>query len=167
MTVKKMLVVTLDDTKGVVCAVTRTASGASPVEDLVGPGLMMRMKDRDETVTVPASELTVTEVDYSEDVLRNPLDHVIDTTNTVVAPSLKVTGIARTGTTVDVTVSQAADRKTVVVVIDAGSGRVPMKFLGQSSSASPTTSVPVSGVPSGQHLILASVDGYAGSLDFL
>jgi hypothetical protein len=166
MTVKKMLVVTLNDTKGVVCAVTRTASGAPPAEDLVGAGLLMRTQDKDNTVTVPATDLKVTEVDYTEDVLRNPLSHVLDdTTQTIFASSSKVTQVdhASGSPTVNVTILPAVGGKSVLVLVDAGASREPIKAVA-SSDPSGVTKVPVSGVPAGDHLILASADGYAGLL---
>ena len=166
MSARKMLVVLITKTNAVIGAATRRTAGAPPVGDLVGPALVARMRDVEASVAVPADELSVKEVDYSDDVLRQPGAHIVDASGTVTAPSLKVSTIANTNTDVTVTVSTApAADKTVLVVIDGGANQEPLKFVGKTVVNVTATVVPVSGVPPGTRVVLASVDGYATLLD--
>lgn len=162
MSARKMLVVVLDKTKSVLGAATRRTAGVPVVADLVGTGLLVRMKDEDATVLVPADELIVKEVDYIEAVVTQPFGHVLDASGTVVTPSLKVTSLNYTASKVMVTVSPAppAD-KTVLVVIDGGANHPPLKFVGKTAAGVNPTELPAPGVPAGEHLILATVDGHA------
>lgn len=167
MTTKKMLVVTLAKTKAVLGAATRASKGQPTVGELVGAGLVTRLQDS--SVMVPAEELEVKEVDYGDDVFRDPRAHIVDASGTVVGPLASVTAIVATNILVTVTVSTPltlptvpAD-KTVLVVIDGGSNHDALKFFGKTALGVADTAVPISGVPPGTHLVLASVDGY-GSL---
>src|SRR6185295_18221895 len=130
MSAKKMLVVLMSRTNAVLGVATRRTAGAPPIADLVGPALLARPVDQESGVAVPADELTVKEVDYSDDVVRQPLAHVVDSSGTVIAPTAKVTAVADPGLTIKVTVSPGppAD-KTVLLVIDGGTNHDPLKFV--------------------------------------
>jgi hypothetical protein len=162
MSTRKMLVVLLTKTNAVLGVATRRTAGVPPVAELVGGALLARTT-QESGVPVPADELTVKEVDYSDDVVRQPLAHIIDASGTVVAAVPKITAIANTTLAITLTVSAAppAD-KTVVVVVDGGSSHDPLTFVGKTPvSATTTISVPASGVPPGDHVVIASLDGYA------
>ena len=167
MSAKKMLVVLLTKTNAVLGVATRRTPGAPPVGDLVGAALLARMPDQNTGVAVPADELSVKEVDYSDDVIRQPLVHIVDTSGTVNATASKVSGIGAPGLTIKVTVAPAppAD-KNVLLVIDGGANHDPLKFVAKTTLNIADTEVPISGVPPGGHTVLASVDGYATKLDF-
>jgi hypothetical protein len=162
---KKMIVVLLTKTNAVLGVATRRAPGPPAVADLVGPGLLLRMTDEDATIAVPPDELSTKEVDYLEDVVRQPLGHVIDSSGTVVTPPINVSGISSTNLAVTVTVSAApAADKTVLVVIDGGPNQPPLKFVAKTAQSVAATVVPISSVPPGERMILASVDGHAPRL---
>jgi hypothetical protein len=166
MNANKMLVVLLTKTNAVLGVATRRAAGAPPVADLVGAALLARMTDQEVSVAVPADELSIKEVDYSNDVVRQPRAHVVDASGTVVTPPVSVTGIGNSNLEVTVTISAnpPAD-KTVLVVIDGGPNHPPLKFVGKTALNVATTHVPISGVPPGAHVVLASVDGYSSRLE--
>ena len=167
MTAKKMMVVTLAKTGAVLGAATRRTAGVPAVADLVGAGLLARLADEEAGVAVPVEELAVKEVDHSDDVFRDPRAHVVDASGTIVAPSLKVSMIGNTNLDVTVTVTPptpAAD-KTVLVVVDKGANQESLKFVGKTVLNVAATVVPVSGIPPGDHVVLASVDGYTTLLD--
>jgi hypothetical protein len=163
MSAKKMLVLVMTKTKAVLGAATRSAGGAPVIEDFVGPGLMVRMKDDEPSLTVPAEELEVKEVDYSDGVFRDPMAHALDESGTISVPSNSVASIA--GTNVDVTLTLAspaiAADKNVLVVIDAGPNLDPLKFTGKTVAGSTTVKLPVVGVPPDVHPVFASVEGCA------
>jgi len=159
MTPKKMLVVYLSSTKAVLGAASRRATGAPPVEDLVGTALPLRAPDMESGVAVAAADLAVKEVDYSDDVYRQPLNHGLDASDAVVlvSPTLSVT-LSSGNVAVTMAPAPAAD-KSVVIVIDAGSNRDPLKFTAKTTTSA-SLNVPVTGVPPGSHDALISVDGY-------
>ena len=164
---RKMLVVTLAATKAVLAAATRRASGVPAVEDLVGDGLIARVGGSEESLLVPAAELEVKEVDHSDEVFRTPRAHVVDDSGTIVVSPNVVSAIVAAGLAVTVTLAPPAPAgdKNVVLVIDAGANADPLKFVGKTVLNSPTAVIPVSGVPPGAHLVLASVDGYNARLE--
>jgi len=162
MSARKMLVVVIDKTKVVVGAAARRMAGVPAVADLVGPGLLLRMKGEDSWVQVPADELIVKEVDYRDDVVRQPLGHVLDATGSVVTPTLQVTQLNATSSEVTVKVFPVPQvEKTVLVLIDGGPGQPPVKLVGKTAAGVDTTKFAVSGLPSGEHLIIATVDAHA------
>ena len=164
MSARKMLVVVLNKTNAVVGVATRRSAGVPAVTDLAGSGLLLRVADQDAMIAVAADELVVKEVDYSEDVVRQPFGYVLNAGGAVIAPSVKVSGTVTTISTVSVNLSAAQPDKDVVLIIDVGSGQKPLKFTGKAGAASPVI-VPVSGVAAGTHLILATVDGCAPRLE--
>lgn len=163
----KMLVMTLAKTRAVLGGASRTASGVPTVAELVGPGFVARKQDEDVSLLVPAGELEVKEVDYSAEAFRNPLAHVVDNNGTLVAASNLVSAVTPTPIKITVTLAPAptAADKDVLVFIDAGPGREALKFVGKTVAAVATVSVTISGVPSGDRLILASADGYNSRLE--
>ena len=166
MSAKKMLVVLLTKTNAVLGVATRRSAGAPPAGDLVGAALLARIPDVEAGVAVPVDELTVKEVAYSDDVVRQPLAHVVDTTGTVIATSSKVSAIGAPGVKITVTVAPAppADR-AVLVVVDGGASHDPLKFVAKTALNTAATDVAISGVPPGSHMVLASVDGYTPKLE--
>jgi hypothetical protein len=167
MSARKMLVVALAKTNAVLAAATRTAGGIPAIDELVGRGLVVRMKNGEAIVTIPAEELEVKEVDYSDDVFHDPAAHTIDDSGLIVAPSLRVQSANPTNGAIAVTVDAGpipAD-KIVLVVIDAGPNKDALKFSGITTLNQLTTQVAVSGVPVGKHIVLASVDGYTSLVE--
>jgi hypothetical protein len=169
MTAKKMLVVVLSRTGAVLGAATRSTPGVPAVGDLVGDGLVARRRNSEASVVIPPEDLEVKEVDYSDDVLHDPRAHVVDASGSVAAPAYRIASITSTNTGVTVTVDTGspavvAPDKTVLVVIDGGPNQGPLKFSGKTALNVAATLVPVSGVPPGIHMVLASVDGYASRL---
>lgn len=164
---RKMLVVTLAKTSAVLAAASRRASGVPAVAELVGEGLLARVTGSEESLAVPAGELEVKEVDHSDEVFRTPRAHVVDSSGTIVVSTNLVSGIAAGGLNVTVTMSPppAAADKSVVLIIDAGPNAAPLKFVGKTVLNTATAAIPVSGVPPGAHLVLASVDGYNARLE--
>lgn len=156
---KKMLVVYLTATKAVLGVVSRKATGAPAVEDVVGTGLPVRAPDMEAGVAVAAADLSIKEVDYSDDVFRQPLQHGLDSSDAVVslAPTVTAT-FSSTNVSLVLSPAPAAD-KAVVIVIDVASNRDPLKFTAKTTAAA-SLSVPVNGVPTGSHDVLVSVDGY-------
>jgi hypothetical protein len=125
----------------------------------VGAALPVRAKDMEAGASVAAADLSVKEVDYSDDVFRQPLKHGLDASDAVVLVTPTVTPSV-SGSDVVLTMSPApAADKAAIVVIDAGSNREPLKFTAKTTTLG-TLNVPVTGVPPGAHDILASVDGY-------
>jgi hypothetical protein len=162
MTAAKMLVVTLARTRAVLGAASRRATGVPPVEEVVGPGFLARVKASEESLLLLAEDLEVKEVDHTDEVFRDPLAHVVDSSGALVLSQNRVDSIAKTSVEVTLVLKPpavAAD-KDVVVVIDAGANRDPLTFVGKTVFDSDTAKVPISGVPPGDHLVLASVDGY-------
>jgi hypothetical protein len=154
-----MLVVYMSSTKAVLGAASRRAMGEPAVEDIVGAALPLRASDMESGVAVAAADLAVKEVDYSDDVFRQPLNHGLDTSDAVVLVSPTLTATSSSSkVTVTMSVAPAAD-KSVVIVIDAGSNRDPLKFTAKTTTLA-TLDVPVTGVPPGSHDALISVDGY-------
>lgn len=166
MSAKKMLVVSLAKTNAVVGVATRRTAGAPPIEDLVGSALLTRIAGLESGVPVPVEELSVKETDYSEDVVRQPLAHVMDASGIPIVPSGTVSAIGTPGVTIQVTVSSAppAD-KAVLVVIEAGPNREPLRFVAKTTLNAANTDVPIAGVPPGDHVVLASVDGFGTRLE--
>jgi hypothetical protein len=165
MTPKKMLVVYLSSTKAVVGATSRRAAGAPAATDLVGPALLIRGTEMEAGVAIAASDLAVKEVDLSDDVFRQPLNHGLDSSDSVVAVAPAITNIAcsNAGVTLTLSANAVAD-KSAVVVIDAGANRDPLKFTVKTTATNSVT-VPVNGVPTGSHDVFASVEGFASFLD--
>jgi hypothetical protein len=166
---KKMLVVTVARTQAVLAAASRQASGVLPAADLVGPGFLARTKDSEETLLVPAADLEVKEVDYRDDVFRTPLAHVVDDQGAIaLSPNVvNQVSFASSKVTVQLLPAAAAADKDVVVIVDAGSNRDPLKFVGKTVANAGSVDVPVSGVPPGNHLVLASVAGYNSRVEVL
>jgi len=166
MSTRKMLVVLLTRTNAVLGVATRRTVGAPAADDLVGSALLVRITNEESSVAVPVDELTVKEVDYSDDVFRQPLAHVVDPTGTVIATSSAVSNIGTPGLTIKVKVSPVppADR-TVLVVVDGGGSHEPLKFIAKTIVNQAETEVAISGVPPGDHMVLASVDGYTPKLE--
>ena len=164
---KKMLVVTLAKTSAVLAAASRRASGVPAVAELVGDGLLARVTASEESLVVPAAELEVKEVDHSDEVFRTPRAHVVDSSGTIVVSANVVNAISAAGLNVTVTLAPpaAAADKSVVLIIDAGPNAVPLKFVGKTVLNSASAVIPVSGVPPGAHLVLASVEGYNSRLE--
>jgi hypothetical protein len=164
MSAKKMLVVHLARTNAVLGVATRRTAGVPPVGDLVGAALLARTT-QESGVAVAADELAVKEVDYSDDVVRQPMAHVVDASGAVVTAAQKVQSMTNSNLEVALTVSAApAADKPVLIVIDGGANHDSLKFVGKTAAAA-TFSVAVSGVPPGAHVVLASVDGYAPLVD--
>ena len=168
---KKMLVVTLAKTKAVLAAASRGASGVPSVEELVGEGLVARMADEEEVLQVPAEILEVKEVDRSDDVFRNPRAYVVDSSGTLVVSANVVDKIEKLAAGVEVTITlkppaPAAD-KDVVLLVDAGATSEPLRFVGKTVLDQAPVKIVVSGVPPGDHLALASADGYNALLKVL
>lgn len=165
MSAKKMLVITLAKTHAVLAAVTRGASGPPKVEDLVGEGLLVRMTDREETVSIPAADLEVKEVEYVDDVFQDPLARAIDASGTIVVPThgMATTGVALPSITVAVNAPNVSSDKAVMVVVDASPGRDVLKRSGTILAGTVSTTLTTNDVPSGTHLVFASVEG-EGSL---
>jgi hypothetical protein len=164
MSAKKMLVVSLKKTKAVLGVATRSTAGAPAIDELVGEGLVVRQHDGEASLVVPADDLEVKEVDYSDDVFLDPGANVVDASGSVVVPP-RVTSVAATNVSVTVTVPPGvAAGKAVLVVIDGGPNQPPLKFSAATALNATATVVPVSGVPPGAHLVLGSVDGYASLL---
>lgn len=160
MSAKKMLVVYLASTNAVLGVATRRAAGAPPVGDLVGTALPVRTPGKESGVAVAAENLAVKEVDYSDDVVRQPLAHGLDASGSVAPITAPINGVASTSLVVTITLSTAAVAdKSVLVIVDAGATRDPLKFTAKTT-ASATVSVPVSAVPPGLHDIFVSVDGF-------
>lgn len=160
MSTNKMLAVFLSKTNAVLGVATRHAAGTPAVADLVGAGLVTRTT-QETGVVVVADELGVKEVDYSDDVVRQPLAHVVDTGGGVVATTSKVTAITSSNLDVVLTLSPAAAAdKAVLIVIDGGANHEPLRFAGKTVAGTSVT-VPIAGVPPGSHAVLGSVDGYA------
>jgi hypothetical protein len=162
-----MLVMTLARTRAVLGGASRQATGVPTVEEMVGPGFLARTQDEEVSLLVPAADLEVKEVDYSDEAFRNPLAHVVDGSGTLVAASNRVSAVAATSVKVTVTLAPAptAADKDVVVIIDAGPGRDALKFVGKTVATVATVEVPISGVPPGERMVLASADGYNSRLE--
>lgn len=167
MTATKMLVMTLAKTRAVLGGTSRTAAGVPTVEELVGPGFLARKQDKEVSLLVPAADLEVKEVDYSDEAFRNPLAHVVDNSGTLVAASNLVSAIAATAVKITVTLAPAptASDKDVVVIVDAGPSRDALKFVGKTVATVGTVGVTISGVPPGERMVLASADGYNSRLE--
>jgi len=168
MSVDKMLVVTLAATGGVLGAATRRSTGAPPAADLVGAGLLVRLKDSEASVTVLVSELAVKEVESNDEVFRNPLAHVVNDSDALIAVPTRIASITADSVEVMVTLPgtpAVPPDKAVVVVIDAGPNDDPLKFVGKTAAGVNDTKLPISGVPPGAHLVLASVAGYGSAID--
>ncbi len=165
MTAKKMLVVYVTSTKAVLGVATRRAAGAPPVGDLVGTSLPVRVKTMESGVAVAAGDLSVKEVDYGDDVVRQPLKHGLDASDAVVLVSPTISGVSYASNEVTVTLSAVppAD-KSVMIVVDAGANREPLRFSAKTT-ASASVAVPVSGVPPGSHDVFASVEGHVSFVD--
>ena len=161
MSAKKMLVITLAKTHAVLAAVTRGASGAPNVEDLVGEGLLVRMTDREEAVSIPAADLEVKEVEYVDEIFQNPFARAIDASGTIVVPNhgMATPAVALPKITVSMNSPNVSSDKSVLVVIDAGPGRDVLKPFGTILAGAVSTILTTNDVPSGTHLLLASVDG--------
>lgn len=166
MNAKKMLVVYLTGTKAVLGVATRRAAGAPPVADLVGTALPVRALSMESGVAVAAGDLSVKEVDYGGDVLRQPLNYSLDASGAVIVVTPTISGITGNSANIAITLSApvAAD-KSVIVVVDAGASREPLKFAVKTTATSlSTVNVPVTGVPPGSHDVFASVEGYVSAL---
>lgn len=163
MSAKKMLVVYLASTNAVLGVATRRAAGAPPVGDLVGNALPVRTPGKESGVAVAAENLAVKEVDYSDDVVRQPLAHGLDASGSV-APVTATISVASTSLLVTLTLSTAAVAdKSALVIVDAGATRDPLKFTAKTTATN-TVTVPVSAVPPGLHDIFVSVDGYVPTI---
>jgi hypothetical protein len=168
---RKMLVLTLAKTRAVLGAATRQASGLPAAEDLVGSGFVARTKDDEGTLLVEAADLEVKEVDYSGDVFRTPLAYVVDEQGALTsAPNVinqvtLATGKAKV--TVQLLPAPTAADKDVVLIVDAGSSAKPLKFVAKTVANVGSVDLPVSGVPPGQHVALASAAGYNARLAVL
>jgi hypothetical protein len=158
-----MLVVYLASTNAVVGVATRRTAGAPPVEDLVGTGLPVRNATLDSGVIVAADNLAVKEVDYAEDVIREPLTHGLDASGQVVVVTPTIGTITCTSVKVSFVVTSTVADKTAVVIIDLGANRDPLKFTTKTLALSPVD-VPVTGVPPGTHNVFISVDGFVSAL---
>jgi hypothetical protein len=166
MSAKKMLAVLLTRTNAVLGVATRRTPGAPPAADLVGAAMLVRTKNQESGVAVPADELTVKEVDYVEEAVRLPLAHVVDQSGVVFAPASAVSTIGTPGLTIKVTVAAAPPADcNVLVVVDGGPNRDPLKFIAKTTLNQVDTDVAIAGVPPGSHMVLASVDGYASKLE--
>jgi hypothetical protein len=166
---RKMLVVTFAKTKAVLAAASRRASGVPAAEELVGGGLVARTADEELSLLVPAAELEVKEVDYKDDVFRDPRQYQIDDAGEPTVPTFRIDTVSVAAGAVTVTVQADAvptvpAGKAVVVVIDAGPNSPPLKFSGATTLNTKPTVVPVNGVPLGNRLVLATVDGYTSLL---
>ena len=160
MSAKKMLVVYVASTNAVLGVATRRAAGVPPVGDLVGTALPVRTPGKESGVAVAAENLAVKEVDYSDDVVRQPLAHGLDASGSIAPITATISGVASTSLLVSITLSTAAVAdKSALVIVDAGATRDPLKFTAKTN-ATATVSVPVSAVPPGLHDIFVSVDGY-------
>jgi hypothetical protein len=162
MSAGKMLVVGLAKTKAVLAGATRTAGDIPAIGDLVGPGLLVRTKDDEATLMVPVEELEVKEVDFAEEVFHDPAAHTVDDRGMIAAASLGVVSANLANGSINVVVAAGpvpAD-KNVLVVIDAGPNQEALRFSGITTLNQVSTSVPISGVPFGRHIVLASVNGY-------
>jgi len=160
---KKMLVVYLTGTKAVLGVASRRAAGAPAVDELVGAALPLRASGMDAGVAVAAADLAVKEVDFAGDVFRQPLNHGLDDNDGVVlATSTLSASYASSKVTITLTPATVAD-KAALVVIDVGANREPLKFSAKTTTSG-TLVVPVTGVPSGSHDVLISVDGYPSLL---
>lgn len=165
MSAKKMLVVTLAKTKGVLAGVTQSGAAVPPVADLVGPGLLIRKRDSELGVVVPVEELEVSEVDFNDEVFRQPLVHIGGDTATV--PGQLILTVAVGSGKVTVTVQSASpvpDARAVLVVIDAGPNQDPVRLTGRTAAGVATIDFSISGI-TGTHLVLASVEGYASKAE--
>jgi hypothetical protein len=167
MSARKMLIVTLTKTNGVLAVATRVGGAGLPAPaDLVGDGLLARVQDDEGVVMIPTEELAVQEVDYNEEVIRTPLTHTVDPSGMVTVPAQGMKSVSPGASKVTVKVNPAPAPptvpagKAVVVVIDAGATLGPLKFFGSTAADTTDTDIPISGVPQGSHLVLASVDGY-------
>jgi hypothetical protein len=160
MSARKMLVIYLAATHAVLGVATRKRAGAPPLADLVGDALIARSALVGD-IAVPADVLAVKEVDYSEEVIRQPLLHGLDQNGVAVPAPSSVTALTATSAVLTLTLGSAASAdKAVLVVIDGGVGQGALRF-GAKTLASTTVSVPISGVSPGAHVVLASVDGFA------
>ena len=160
MSSRKMLAVYLLATRGVLGVATRKTPGAPPVGDLVGDAFVARTPT-DTGIAVPVELLGVKEVDYADEVIVQPAAHGLDDQNAIVALAGQVS--AATGTTVQVSLTlsiAAVADKAAQVVIDAGAGQAALRFNAKTT-ASNAVDVAVNGVSPGDHVVLASVDGYA------
>jgi hypothetical protein len=157
-----MLVVTIARTKAILAAATRTASGPPAVDELVGDGLYVRSEGTDNGVLVPVSELEVKELDISDLVFRSPLTYVVDASNVALAPSLQVHDISFTSPKITVTVDGTAvpADKSVLVLIDRGPNQQPLTLTSKTTLNAQDTQISVSGVSGGNHVVLATVEGY-------
>jgi hypothetical protein len=165
MSAKKMLVVYMAGTNAVIGVATRRAAGAPTVADLVGAGLPVRSPTSEAGVAVPADNLAVKEVDYSDDAVRQPLLHGLDTSGAVVQITPTISSVTCTSTKITINLSPAvAADKMAIVIVDAGPNRAPLKFTAKTVAAT-TVDVTVTGVPPGTHDVFASVDGYVSKVD--
>jgi hypothetical protein len=161
MSAKKMLVVYLASTNAVLGVATLRAAGAPPVGDLVGTALPVRTPGKESGVAVAAENLGVKEVEYSDDVVRQPLAHGLDSSGSVVPITGTITAASSTSLSVSISLSAVAIAdKSALVIVDAGATRDPLKFTAKTT-ASNSVSVPVTGVPPGLHDVFVSVDGFA------
>jgi len=163
MSTKKMLVVYLASTNAVVGVATRRTAGAPSAADLVGSGLPVRDSVVDSGVVVASDNLAVKEVDYAEDVIREPLAHGLDTSGQVVVVTPTISAINTSSTKVSFSVSSAVADKMAMVIVDLGANRDPLKFTTKTLATSPVD-VPVTGVPPGTHSVFVSVDGFVSAL---
>jgi hypothetical protein len=155
-----MLVIRLAKTKAVLAAATHTAAAVPAAADLVGTGLLARTTGLDISMTVPAEALEVKEADYTEDVFRRPLTFALDDSGNVLQVANVITGVGAGVGTVTVTLAATVTPdKAMLVVVDAGPNYPPQIASGKTPSGGGPVALPVS-VPPGQHLVLASVDGF-------